>query len=201
MKLHQTGKLVYGSRPTKRPRRTKVEISALRSHLYAILQEFNPMTDRQLFYQAETRGVIEKTEREYKNVIVRLLVKMRVEDEIPFDWIADNTRWMRKGRSYSSMEEALRECARTYRLNLWDNPDAYVEVWTEKDALAGVLMEETDPWDVPRLSRSGFTPWLVNQLRDFPVGQYTDGPDALHQAVTLLAHLMGQCPGIVPRPA
>ena len=26
-------------------------------------------------------------------------------------------------------------------------------------------------------------------------------PDALHQAVTLLAHLMGQCPGIVPRPA
>ena len=28
-----------------------------------------------------------------------------------------------------------------------------------------------------------------------------DGPDALHQAVTLLAHLMGQCPGIVPRPA
>ena len=29
------------------------------------------------------------------------------------------------------------------RRDLWDDQGAYVEVWSEKDALAGVLMEET----------------------------------------------------------
>ena len=31
---------------------------------------------------------------------------------------------------------------------------------------------------------------LVDQLRDFPVGHYTDRPDVLHQGLTLLVHLM-----------
>jgi hypothetical protein len=31
-----------------------------------------------------------------------------------------------------------------------------VEIWLEKDALAGVLIEETDPWDVPLMVTHGF---------------------------------------------
>jgi hypothetical protein len=33
----------------------------------------------------------------------------------------------------------------------------YVEVWTEKDAIAGVLLEETAPWDVPLMVSRGFS--------------------------------------------
>src|SRR5262249_3089988 len=44
----------------------------------------------------------------------------------------------------------------TYRRDLWDNQDHYVEVWTEKDALAGVLLEETRKWDVPLMVSRGF---------------------------------------------
>jgi hypothetical protein len=33
----------------------------------------------------------------------------------------------------------------------------YVEVWTEKDALAGVLLEETAAWDVPLMVSRGFS--------------------------------------------
>jgi hypothetical protein len=32
----------------------------------------------------------------------------------------------------------------------------YVEVWCEKDALAGVLMEETEPYDVPLMVARGY---------------------------------------------
>jgi hypothetical protein len=32
----------------------------------------------------------------------------------------------------------------------------YVEVWCEKDALAGVLMEETEPYDVPLMVAKGY---------------------------------------------
>lgn len=144
-------------RPTKGGRRTKAQIAALREALYATLADEHPMTVRQVFYRLVSQGVVAKTEQEYKGVVCRLLVQMRVAGDIPFGWIADNTRWMRKTRSYSSMEEALRLTAKTYRRALWDDQPVYVEVWTEKDALAGVLLDETDGWDVPLMVSRGFS--------------------------------------------
>src|SRR6266508_3125587 len=151
-------KQAYRSSPTrKRRRRTKVEIEQIREAIFATLAADHPMTVRQVFYRLVSQGVIEKTEQEYKNAVGRLLLSMRIEGIIPFGWIADNTRWMRKPESYSSMEEALLLTAETYRRALWDNQDAYVEVWTEKDALVGVLLEETEPWDVPLMVTRGFS--------------------------------------------
>ena len=100
--------------------------------------------------------VIDKTEAEYKQTVVRLLGQMRRDREIPFGWIADNTRWMRKPRTYSSMGAMLEDTARSYRRALWEDQDVYVEVWLEKDALAGVLVEETAPWDVPLMVTRGY---------------------------------------------
>src|SRR5262249_48885635 len=40
--------------------------------------------------------------------------------------------------------------------SLWDNQDAYVEVWLEKDALAGGLYEVTEQWDVPLMVTRGY---------------------------------------------
>jgi hypothetical protein len=114
------------------------------------------MTVRQVFYRLVSAGVIDKTEAQYKNTICRLLGLMRRERVIPFGWIADNTRWMRKPRTYSTLESALERTAETYRRALWDNQADYVEVWLEKDALAGVLYEETESWDVPLMVTRGY---------------------------------------------
>ena len=81
---------------------------------------------------------------------------MRRDGEIPFGWIADNTRWMRKPRTYSGLEELLHSTAQTYRRSVWDAQDAYVEIWLEKDALAGVLYEATERWDVPLMVTRGY---------------------------------------------
>src|SRR6185295_6764294 len=97
-----------------------------------------------------------KTEAQYKNTICRLLGLMRRERVIPFGRIADNTQWMRKPRTYSTFESALERTAETYRRALWDNQADYVEVWLEKDALAGVLYEETESWDVPLMVTRGY---------------------------------------------
>jgi len=88
--------------------------------------------------------------------VVRLLTAMRRAGEMPFGWIGDNTRWMRKPRTYSSMQDMLALTAKTYRRALWDNQAAYVEIWLEKDALAGVVYGETDPWDVPLMVTRGY---------------------------------------------
>jgi hypothetical protein len=148
---------VYGSSPTSGGRRGKCEIEGICAALYNALKEDAPMTVRQVFYRLVSQGVIAKTEGEYKATVCRLLAKMRREGEVPFSWVADNTRWMRKPRTYSSLESMLRTTAEAYRRSVWDNQDAYVEIWLEKDALAGVLMEETAAWDVPLMVVRGFS--------------------------------------------
>jgi hypothetical protein len=132
-------------------------MEGVRQALYELLAADHPMTVRQVFYRMTSTGAIAKTENEYNNTVVRLLVQMRRAGDVPFGWISDNTRWMRKPRTFASAEEALRLTAQTYRRALWDNQDAYVEVWTEKDALAGILLDVTREWDVPLMVSRGFS--------------------------------------------
>jgi hypothetical protein len=40
--------------------------------------------------------------------------------------------------------------------DLWAGAPVYVEIWREKDALAGVLIEETEPYDVPLMVARGY---------------------------------------------
>ncbi len=147
---------VYESRPIKRARRTKAQMEAIREAIYKWLSTCNPATVRQTFYAMTVRGIVPKEEKECKTV-GRLLVAMRRAGRVPYSWIGDNTRMMRKPRSFSSMEEALARTAQTYRRALWDTQAVYVEIWCEKDALAGVIYEVTNRWDVPLMPSRGFS--------------------------------------------
>lgn len=150
-------KAPYRSSPTKRHRRSAAAIEAITSAIYQTVAADQPMTVRQVFYRLVSEGVIPKTEAEYKQTVCRLLGIMRKRDELPYDWIADNTRWMRKPRTYDSLKSMLTLTQDTYRRALWNDQDAYVEVWCEKDALAGVLLDSTSPWDVPLMVTRGFS--------------------------------------------
>jgi hypothetical protein len=146
---------VYEASPIKRHRATKAEVERRRESLYEIVSAMRPMTVRQVFYQASVRGIIEKSEAGYTKVQTDLVV-MRKSGEMPFDWLADNTRWQRKPRSFDSVEQALQETARFYRKRLWADADAYVEVWLEKDALSGVVFPVTALYDVPLMVARGY---------------------------------------------
>jgi len=140
----------------KRSRRTKAEVAAIRNTILDILEDDNPQTVRQVFYALTVRGVIAKAEIEYQRTVIRLLVEMREAGQIPFGWIADNTRWMRKPSTFVGLEECLDNTSKFYRRNLWAAMPVYVEIWCEKDALAGVLMEETEKYDVPLMVARGY---------------------------------------------
>ena len=129
----------------------------VRDAIYDVLATDNPMTVRQCFYALTVRQVIDKTEAEYNGTVVRLLTQMRREGVIPYSWIGDNTRWMRKPTTYRRIGDFLRQTAQFYCRDLWVNADCYVEIWCEKDALAGVITEETDPYDVPLMVSRGFS--------------------------------------------
>ena len=139
-------------------RRTKAEIDSIKLSIYDLCARYQPMTVRQLFYQLTTIGAIEKSEQEYKGTVCRLTKEMRLAGELPWDWLADNTRWMHKPRTYGGISDLLETSQRAYRRALWDpstNPD-YCEVWIEKDALTGVFLDVTSEFDVPLMPCKGY---------------------------------------------
>src|SRR5438045_6419819 len=141
--------------PIKRHRATKAEVERRRERLNEIVSAMKPITVRQVFYQATVRGIVEKSEAGYAKVQTDLVL-MRRAGEMPFDWLADNTRWQRKPRTFDSIEQALQDTARLYRKALWADVNAYVEVWLEKDALAGVVYPITSMYDVPLMVARGY---------------------------------------------
>lgn len=145
----------YAPRVIKSGRSSKADVEARRNALLHIVAEGRPMTVRQVFYQATVRGVIEKSEAGYSKVKTDLGI-MRRSGTLPYDWLADNTRWQRKPRTFSSIKQALLDTANFYRKSLWTDASAYVEVWLEKDALAGVVMPITSMYDVPLMVARGY---------------------------------------------
>lgn len=124
--------------------------------LFEITQEIQPVSVRGVFYQASSvRQIIEKTERGYGKV-QRGLVDLRRGGRLPWHWIADNTRWVRKPRTFHGPADAAEETARFYRKAIWADVGEHVEVWIEKDALAGVIYPVTSEFDVPLMVSRGY---------------------------------------------
>ena len=146
---------LYQATQIKRVRATRAELETRRHSLFEIVSAMRPMTVRQVFYQATVRGVVDKTESGYQKVQTDL-VDMRRDGRLPYDWLADNTRMMRKPSTFGSVQEALEDTARLYRKSLWRQADAYVEVWLEKDALSGVVYPITQAYDVPLMVARGY---------------------------------------------
>lgn len=69
---------------------------------------------RQVFYQASVAGIVEKSEAGYTKVQTDL-VQMRRDGALPYDWLADNTRWQRRPTTCGSMAQALIDTAKFYR--------------------------------------------------------------------------------------
>ena len=109
---------VYVASDIKRARRTKPEMAAIRDGIQSILADDHPQTVRQVFYALTVRGLIAKAEIEYQRTVVRLLSEMRQAGQVPFEWIADNTRWMRKPSSFTGIESCLTSAAHFYRRDL-----------------------------------------------------------------------------------
>src|SRR5262245_43062024 len=149
---------IYQASPIKRGRpkgATKDLIEERRAALLAIIYAMQPMTVRQVFYQATVNGLVEKAESGYAKVQTDLTL-MRREGELPYEYLADNTRWQRKPRTYDGVAEALQATAEFYRKSLWADADCYVEIWLEKDALAGVILPITAMYDVPPMVARGY---------------------------------------------
>jgi hypothetical protein len=136
-------------------RATDDEVAERRDKLLEIVEEGQPMTVRQVFYQVTVHGIVEKEETGYDK-IQRTLAAMRREEVLPFEWIVDNTRREQRPYTYIDVADALQDTAATYRKTLWTDEDPCVQIWLEKDALAGVVSQITDKYDVSLMVARGY---------------------------------------------
>lgn len=148
-------KQVYEASPIKRHRRTQADMQKIRDGLYCLLEADHPQTVRGSWYQTTVLGLLPKIEAA-NDTVGRLLGHMRKSGVVPWEWIADSTRWMRKPNTYDDVDEILDIAAKSYRKAIWNDQNAYVEIWIEKDALAGVIYEVTEEWDVPLMVTRGY---------------------------------------------
>ena len=82
---------------------------------------------------------------------------MRRDGRLPYGWITDGTRLRLKPRTWSGADSMLYYTAQTYRRALWNDQDRHVEIWSEKDAIRGVVYPVTAEYDVPLLISRGYS--------------------------------------------
>jgi len=131
-----------------------------RQLLYDIVEEQQPMTVRQVFYRAVVKGYVEKTEQGY-GFIQRDLVQMRWDGKLPFEWIIDTSRNTRGEQGWNEsvekfMKGMFKEIPHRYFRDLLADHEWSIQVWLEKEALAGVVWPMCEEWDVPLYCARGY---------------------------------------------
>ncbi len=125
------------------------------------------LTLRQLYYQYVQRGIIPNTQQEYKR-LGDLLSKARLAGMIDWNVLEDRTRNL-KGWSggYDSPGDYFEGIASGYFVDAHIGQSNYVEVWIEKDALAGVVERPANRWRVRYFSCRGYS----SQSEQYAAGQ------------------------------
>ena len=142
--------------PRKGNHRTHGQMKKMLDAILAILAaEKDPITIRHLFYLLVSQGIIEKTEAAYK-ALCSHLSKWRRSGAVPWNSFTDSTRWHIQGTTFYNMQDALNTTVETYRRNLWADQDHYLEVWVEKDAIAGIVAPKANAFGVPVFVCRGF---------------------------------------------
>ncbi len=145
----------YGPSTVKRTRRTSAELDALDETIISIVTAEEPITLRGVYYRCVSFGVVEKTELAYR-AVGRQLLKLRRAGRISYGSITDGTRWITKPTTWRDLDSMLTDAASSYRRALWHDQAVEVHVFTEKDAISGVVLPVTEAWDVPLGVLRGF---------------------------------------------
>ena len=120
------------------------------------LAEGYKLTVRQLFYQMVGRGWIENDQKEYRK-ISSLVVLGRMGGLIDFEAIEDRVRVPKLPYSCKDPNDAIADTISTYRIDRQQGQEYYTEVWSEKDALSGLLYDVTRKYHVNLVINRGYS--------------------------------------------
>lgn len=114
------------------------------------------LTLRQLYYQFVSRDLISNTQKEYKR-LGSIINDARLAGLIDWDRITDRTRNLKSQSHWSTPAAIIESAADSYRVDKWAGQPFRLEVWIEKEALAGVFDGVCMELDVPYFCCRGYT--------------------------------------------
>jgi hypothetical protein len=114
------------------------------------------LTLRQLYYQFVSRDLLKNTQKEYKR-LGSIINDGRLAGLIDWDAITDRTRFLTGLSHWDSPGHIVASCAAQFRVDKWKTQPIRVEVWIEKEALAGVFQRVCNTHDIPYFSCKGYT--------------------------------------------
>src|SRR5215203_1617916 len=131
---------VYGTSVVKRL--SKAQAAELDNYLLAVALEEKPTSVRGMYYMALGADLIDKDSQGQRNNYMRVqrrLLQMRRSGRLPYSWITDGSRTVYGYNRYEDPEAFADHAASIYRKDYWMDLPVRVEVWVEKDAMAGKL--------------------------------------------------------------
>lgn len=114
------------------------------------------LTLRQLYYQFVSRDIIANNMREYKN-LGTVINDGRLAGLVDWNAIVDRTRELAKLAHWDSPADVVKACAGQFRFDKWEKQPRRVEIWVEKEALAGIVERVANRFQVPFLCCRGYT--------------------------------------------
>ena len=139
----------------KRTRRTNDNLQEILTACQSIIKEEDRVSLRHLFYRVVSLGLIEKNETEYQK-LSGYSMKWRRNGSIAWNSFVDTARYYHGVETYSGLSDALENSKNCYRRNLWQSQKIYVEIWTEKEAIAAIAQQAAEPFGVPVFPMKGF---------------------------------------------
>jgi len=120
-----------------------------------IMENYDSITLRGLYYQFVARDFLENTIRNYKKLgdIIR---NARMAGMISWDLMTDRTRSLYGYTTYDDIGQAFNLASYTYKEDLHADQDNYIEVWCEKDALTGTINKPCNQYRVNYFPTKGY---------------------------------------------
>ncbi len=113
------------------------------------------LTLRQLYYQFVARDMLANNLQSYKR-LGDIVAKARMAGLLDWNYIVDRTRNLRGLSHWDSPSAVIRSAAYSFRIDKWTGQPYRVEVWVEKEALAGVVERAASACDVDWFSCRGY---------------------------------------------
>jgi hypothetical protein len=125
------------------------------------------MTLRQLYYALVSISAILKTEAGYGK-LRRVIVALREDGTIPWDWLVDHTRSVFAVRTWDGIEGLLTDSATLYRRDLMRQQDVAIQLWAESDSIGSVITQVADRYTIPTFIGRGYSArgYLWSAARD-----------------------------------
>ena len=132
------------------------------------LEEFKPLTLRQIYYQLVGKNYIENSSSQY-GMLSKLIKHARLDNYIQWTDIEDRVRsyhdfsgWKDADAYKSSSIDGF---LTNYHRDLTLSQEVYLEIWIEKDALSSIFTKVASKYTVPVVVCRGFS--SVSFLNDY----------------------------------